>query len=553
LAEFADDDSRCVAKEPCPKCGSRDNLARYDDGHAFCFGCKHREPATGEAGTHQPPRRARMDNMIHGEIEAIPNRGLSRETCERYGYRVGTFKGGKAHLAPYFDATSGEMVAQKVRFSENGEKAFMTTGDIKTAGLFGHRLLEARGGRMVVITEGEIDALSCSQALGNSWPVLSLPKGAMNAARAIGPFVKELEKYDAVVLCFDADEPGREAVAACATLFSPGKLRVAQLPDDVKDANDLVRTNRSKALSDALFGASPYRLDGIRSVADLREQARTRVVMGRPWPYPSLTAATYGIRRKELYGLGAGVGCGKTETFKEFIVETIAPEGVLDDGLPVGLLFLEEPPAHTLKVLAGKLVGKLFHIPGVEYEQQELDDALDLLVDKVFVYDHFGAKGYEDVKSRITYMVSVLGIKDIYLDHLTALVAGVDDERRSLDHIMADLAGMAERLDFTLYYISHLSTPDGKPHEEGGRVYERHFAGSRAIARWSHFMFALERDKQDPDGVTTFRVLKDRYTGRATGLTFGLAYGRDSGRLTECALPSPDTPSFKDERAHDDI
>ena len=30
--------------EPCPKCGSRDNLARYDDGGAFCFGCKHWEP-----------------------------------------------------------------------------------------------------------------------------------------------------------------------------------------------------------------------------------------------------------------------------------------------------------------------------------------------------------------------------------------------------------------------------------------------------------------------------------------------------------------------------
>ena len=24
-------DSRLIAKEPCPKCGSRDNLARYDD------------------------------------------------------------------------------------------------------------------------------------------------------------------------------------------------------------------------------------------------------------------------------------------------------------------------------------------------------------------------------------------------------------------------------------------------------------------------------------------------------------------------------------------
>ncbi len=32
--------------EPCPNCGSRNNLARYSDGHAFCFGCSYREAAT---------------------------------------------------------------------------------------------------------------------------------------------------------------------------------------------------------------------------------------------------------------------------------------------------------------------------------------------------------------------------------------------------------------------------------------------------------------------------------------------------------------------------
>ena len=35
---------RFLHHEPCPDCGSRDNLARYDDGSAFCFGCKYTEP-----------------------------------------------------------------------------------------------------------------------------------------------------------------------------------------------------------------------------------------------------------------------------------------------------------------------------------------------------------------------------------------------------------------------------------------------------------------------------------------------------------------------------
>ena len=36
-------DSNYIRHEPCPKCGSRDNLARYDDGHAYCFGCHYTE------------------------------------------------------------------------------------------------------------------------------------------------------------------------------------------------------------------------------------------------------------------------------------------------------------------------------------------------------------------------------------------------------------------------------------------------------------------------------------------------------------------------------
>ena len=36
--------SNFISHEPCPKCGSRDNLGIYDDGHQFCFGCKYYKP-----------------------------------------------------------------------------------------------------------------------------------------------------------------------------------------------------------------------------------------------------------------------------------------------------------------------------------------------------------------------------------------------------------------------------------------------------------------------------------------------------------------------------
>jgi twinkle protein len=102
---------------------------------------------------------------------------------------------------------------------------------------------------------------------------------------------------------------------------------------------------------------------------------------------------------------------------------------------------------------------------------------------------------------------------------------------------MKEMAALANELQIIILFVSHLTTPEGKPHEEGGRVTIRHFKGSRAIGFWSYFMFGMERDQQADEESqrhsTVFRVLKDRYTGQSTGKTFVLEYDSDTGLLTE--------------------
>jgi len=188
--------------------------------------------------------------------------------------------------------------------------------------------------------------------------------------------------------------------------------------------------------------------------------------------------------------------------------------------------------------MGGMMMCERVHVPGVDYDRAELRRTISGLGGRVFLYDHFGSMSFDVIREKIRYMVRALGIKDIFLDHLTALAASIDtDERKAIDKIMAELSSLTQELDCTIYYISHLTTPEGKPHEEGGRVFEKHFRGSRSIAYWSHFMFAIERDKQSDD-PTVFRVLKDRFTGDSTGCTFGLAYNKGNGLLEECDLPS---------------
>jgi twinkle protein len=480
------------------------------------------------------------EGLIEGEFKALSKRGITEETCRKFGYQVGSFKGKTVQIAPYFNADR-EMVAQKVR---TPDKEFFITGTIKGAGLFGQHLWGS-GGKMVVVTEGEIDALTVSQLQGNRWPVVSIPNGAQGAVKAIAEHLSWLNSYEKVVLMFDMDEPGREAASAVAKTLKPGKAHIASLP--LKDANECLVKGQGEAVIQAIWNAKPYRPDGVVRVRDIKERVLTPPTMGISWFFESLTKLTYGRRFGELYAFGAGTGIGKTDLLTQQIEHDI---NVL--GEKCGLFLFEQDVAETVKRIAGKFCGKCFHIPDDGWTQEELEAAVDRIEndDRLLLYDSYGMMDWETVAETIRYLFHAEGIRVYYIDHLTALAAGEDDEKKTLENIMAEMAGLAKELGIIIHLVSHLATPEGKPHEEGGRVTIRHFKGSRAIGFWCNFMFGLERDQQheNPEwrSITTFRVLKDRNTGRAGGEVVYLGYDRETGRLFETTPPVENT-GFKDQ------
>lgn len=489
-----------------------------------------------------------MELLLDGEYTAIPARGLTEETCKLFRYSVGKAKHPKTgkvepvHIASYCD-DSGQEVAQKLRWRDKEMQVRGPKGAIAKM-LYGRHIWRDHG-KMIVVTEGEIDALSVSQLQNNKWPVVSIPNGADGAAKAISANLEWLLKFDTIVLMFDDDEAGRRAVEACAPLFPVGRCKVARI-EGYKDANEALVGRQGGKVVDAMWGAKEYRPDGIVDVESVLTKAMRKVAYsGLEWPWPTLTKATYGRRRGEVYGFAAGTGMGKTTLFKQ-----VEAHVVTVDKLPIGVIELESTPQHSLKTIAGVIDGVRYHVPNTDYDEKKLEETLRALQGKVFLYDHFGSATYETVIEKIRYMRHAFGVRDFFLDHLTALAATMgDDERKAIDVMMAELSALMIELDATLYYISHLSTPDGKPHEEGGRVYERHLRGSRSIAYWSHFIFALEGDKQKIKSPRLLRVLKDRFTGDANGLVIGLQYEKDTGRLVEC--PIDEESPFRDETRGD--
>lgn len=458
------------------------------------------------------------------EYKALSKRRLTEETCRHWKYGTATYNGKPCQVATYYDDT-GKPVFQKLRFADKGFKAL---GEAKNPPLYG-QWLARDGGKMLIVTEGEIDAMSVSQAQGLKWPAVSVPQGASGAARAFKNNIEFLEKFERVVIMFDEDTPGREAAQECAEILSPGKAYIASLP--LKDANEMLKAGRGSDIISAAWNAKLYRPDGIVEIDALIEEAKKPIEWGYSWCLPSLTKATYGRRECEVYTIGAGTGVGKTDFLTQQIQYDV---NVL--GEKVGVLFLEQKPVETAKRIAGKAAGQKFHVPDAGWTQDELEEALENLRGSVMFYDSFGQTDWGAVKNKIRYMAVSAGIKMFYVDHLTAM-ADTSKERESIEQIMKEIAGLANELRIIVHLVSHLSTPEGKPHEEGGRVQIRHFKGSRSIGFWSYYMFGLERDQQAEDEeerqTTTFRILKDRYTGESAGTTIELGYDHETGRIFE--------------------
>jgi|TARA_R110002096_G_scaffold244158_1_gene436395 twinkle protein len=522
--------SQCVTHAPCPRCKSIDNLAVYDDGHSWCFtpGCGYRQHGEQPKENNLIEEKYQME-FIKGESEPLKKRGLTKATVEKWGYQVGEFKGKKVQIANY--KKDGHVVAQKLRFPN---KDFLFIGETKEAGLYGKHLWEK--GKMITICEGELDALSVSQAQGNKWPVVSIPTGAAGARKALQNDLEYLENFETVVLMFDQDDAGQKAVDDCVQLFSPGKCKIASLP--LNDPNEMIQASRGSEIISAIWNAKSYRPDGIIDAKDLWDLVSiNQEVDSMPYPFNGLNNMTQGIRKGEIVTITAGSGVGKSQVCRE-----IAYSLMLRDQ-KVGYLALEENTKRTALGFIGLYLNKPIHLQSVEHTAEELKDGFDnvLGTGNLFLYDHWGSMEINHLFNKIRYLVKGVGCSYIVLDHLTIILSGLEggDERRMLDFVMTKLRSLVEELQCSLILVSHLRRPSGdKGHEEGVRTSLNQLRGSHGIAQLSDIVIGCERNQQDEENpdLTTVRVLKNRWSGD-TGIADTLHYSKETGRMVVAASP----------------
>ena len=540
--------SAFVGHEPCPACrdtgGDKagDNLAVYDDGHGYCNKCGHYEhskstPVDFLQETEETNMETKTLEKRGVANSNITDRRISGSITGKFGVNVSFDSGGSVdrHYYPYYNSEdSNQLIGYKERTVKT--KDFRIIGTNRGAGLFGQQAFRS-GGKYLTITEGELDALAVSEMFDGKWPVVSLKNGASSAAKDIKDNLEYIESFDNVVLCFDQDSAGLEAVKAVQDIVSVGKLKVCKLP--MKDASDMLMNGKVKDFTQAWWNSETYTPAGIIKGSDTWEHLQKDENLTQvDYPWEALNKLTYGFRAKELVTITSGSGMGKTSVVKELEAYILDKT---DDNLAI--IHLEESIDRSVKGLMSIEANLPVHIP--QYEQTlSADEKRELweraVRDKnVYFYDHFGSMSEDSLLNVIRTYAKAYDCKWIVLDHLSIVVSdqdGIADERKAIDAIMTKLRKIVQETGVGLFLISHLKRPQGKAHEEGGQVSLSELRGSAAIAQLSDIVLGLERNQQDEDPVirnqTTIRVIKNRFSG-LTGPACKLQYNQDTGRLTE--------------------
>ena len=494
------DDNEFVEHIPCQVCGSSDANSLYTDGHTFCFRCHTRTTGNNITHTHQVTHV-----QLQGSAGRLQSRKISEKTCELFK----TYKDGDILRHYYFDS-SGKVVGAKVRTKD---KEFRCEGEVKSLfGMQNYRHKTTKRDEKLVIVEGEMDAMSVWEAQPN-WAVVSIPNGAAAAKKAIQNNYEWINYYSKIVLFFDNDEAGQKAAKEAAGVLPPGKVFIGFL-EDYKDASEALQAGETEAVRAVCnYDHIQYQPDGIVDAKTLLDLITTPLPPSdHDYPFQGLQGKLHGIRYGELVTITAGSGIGKSSFCRAIATH------LLDKGERVAFLALEESMRRTSLGLMSVACGKSLHLG--EQQRSELTEIFDNTIAKwnLQLFDGFGSYDPDHIYNRIEYLAAGLDTKVIFLDHLSILLSGLenDNERVMIDRTMTKLRSLVERTGIALFLVCHTTTPpNGQSHEEGGRVQLRSLRGSRSIGQLSDSVIALERNQQSGSerDATTVRVLKNRYSG----------------------------------------
>lgn len=174
--------SKFLRHESCPSCGSRDNLARYADGSAYCFGCRYVERGTtspfvkerdGQDEISTDAVRFPQDaSDVLGEpaIRWLRSYGLSTADALRAGFLWSSYR--EQLLMPFYEDGHREpccIQAKNFNHQRASKAKYYNVGDKSNH----WTIYGGRRSSTVVLTEDALSALKVS-SVSDAMPLLGV-------------------------------------------------------------------------------------------------------------------------------------------------------------------------------------------------------------------------------------------------------------------------------------------------------------------------------------------------------------------------------------------
>lgn len=491
----------------CPCGSSSDAYCVRHDGSGYCFSCNE--------DFQDGKKDKELVNPESITYDIVGHRGISRKTFEFYDVQTKFVDEKPVEVAFRFGPR-----AMKIRNLKNKNDQ-STRGEFKDAPMFGQDKFNAGSKDSITITEGEFDAMAAYEMLKGKSACISIKSGAGSALSDCRRHWDYINSFDKIYLCFDNDERGEDAVKSLQGLFDFKKVYHVKLQTR-KDANEYLQNSDTDSFWKTWHSAKRFTPDNI--ISSFAEIEKTLEDGGEDhlgdYPFELLNNRLYGLHAGEVVVIKAQEGVGKTEFFRALEYHILKTTDH-----PIGIIHLEEDNGTTVKAIAGYELEVPATLPDCGLSKEDVVRGYKRAVrdneGRIHIHSSFDIEDESAFLGNIRFLVSAVGCRFIFLDHISWLATGTDDEdeRRKLDRVSQKLKLLAKELRFCLVMISHVND-DGKTR------------GSRNISKVANTVISLDRDILDESTKTFFLIEKARLGGRTGKAGYG-EFDKEKGKLVE--------------------
>ena len=480
--EYDKADYEFLRHEPCPKCGSTNNVGVWrhkstggETKYCNSDGCDYKI-TTASLYKSSQPGTALPDSWLQAK-------GLTAEVCKQYRIT----RDGKVI---YFGVASPDgklrgIAGRNYGVPKHNDKHFFW----KQSSNLLYGMDSCTGQDRLIITSGFWDAPSAKLLTG--WNAVSLPNGDKSAKNSITDNYQWLKRFKRIYICFDNDESGQAAAVTSMEILGY-RARNIILPDftvltgdeavSVKDANDYIRHGLHKEFQQACMSAdarlTPY-VFGSEADEQYAEYKLRGDSQGWSTGIPELDALLT-LRQNEFTILFGAPGRGKS-TFARFLV-------AMSQVRPF-YISLEDPVWICLDNLSKVLLHE--HTPYDAFgtctlTKDELLKRSRAIRERVSLA-HLDSCTPEVLADAIECAYVQYGCQFIVLDHITWLLNMEDDQRATAVKYMNVIADLCKRLPIHIFVVSH-----NKPLDYS--VQKQH--SKKFMSDWEEYVDPTARDAQ---------------------------------------------------------